>query len=83
MDLPAWQEISLVLGIVLGIGGIFWRLQGQINVLHRRLDDFRVEVARTYVTDRSMREIEERISAAIERLGDRLDRLFERAPRGR
>lgn len=59
------------------------RRRAQLNVLHRHLDDFRVEVARIYVTDRSMRECEERISAAIERLGHRSDRLIERSPRGR
>ena len=39
---------------------------------------FKLTVAKEYVTVAGLREIEDRMVAAIERLGDRLDRIFER-----
>lgn len=78
MQLAAWQEIAAVIAIVSVLGGIVWRLQAQINQQARDLDAFRVEVAQNYVTAQAMREMEDRISQAITRLADRLDRLLER-----
>ena len=46
------------------------------------LADFRAHVAREYVTSSAIQRIEERLVQAIERLGDRLDRAFERPKPG-
>lgn len=43
------------------------------------LNSFRVEVAQRYVTSEAMKVIEERLISAIERLGDRLDKVVTRA----
>lgn len=43
----------------------------------RDLGDFREKVAREYATHEAMRQLEVGLVAAINRLGDRLDRLFE------
>lgn len=80
MELAAWQEVGAVIAICSVVAGIVWRLQAQINQQARELDGFRVEVAQNYVTGKAMREMEDRISKAIERLGDRLDSLFTRQP---
>jgi hypothetical protein len=38
---------------------------------------YREQVAREYIHREVMREVEDRLTAAIERLGDRLDRILE------
>lgn len=43
------------------------------------LSSFRLTVAKEYVAQTSLRELEERLVATIERLGDRLDRVLDRA----
>lgn len=39
---------------------------------------YREQIAREYIHREVMREVEDRLTAAIERLGDRLDRVLER-----
>lgn len=40
---------------------------------------YREQVAREYIHREVMREVEERLTSAIDRLGDRLDRVLERS----
>jgi len=40
---------------------------------------YREQIAREYIHREVMREVEDRLTAAIERLGDRLDRVLERS----
>ena len=40
---------------------------------------YREQIAREYIHREVMREVEDRLTQAIERLGDRLDRLLERS----
>lgn len=40
---------------------------------------YREQIARDYIHREVMREVEDRLTAAIERLGDRMDRVLERA----
>jgi len=42
---------------------------------------YREQVARDYIHRETMREMEDRLAAAIDRLGDRLDRFVETAAR--
>jgi DNA-binding protein H-NS len=39
---------------------------------------YREQIAREYIHREVMREVEERLTAAIDRLGDRLDRVLEK-----
>lgn len=39
---------------------------------------YREQIAREYIHREVMREVEDRLTAAIERLGDRLDRVLEK-----
>lgn len=41
---------------------------------------YREQIAREYIHREVMREVEDRLTAAIERLGDRLDRVLEQKP---
>lgn len=45
--------------------------------LEKELSDFRVAVARDYATAAMVAAVEGRVVAAIDRLGDRLDRILE------
>lgn len=40
---------------------------------------YREQIAREYIHREVMREVEDRLTQAIERLGDRLDRVLERS----
>lgn len=42
----------------------------------QELADFKLEVAKNYATNSAIREVEERIVVAIDRLGDRLDKII-------
>jgi len=43
---------------------------------------YRENVARDYIHKETMREVEDRLTKAIDRLGDRLDSFLQRAPTG-
>lgn len=53
----------------------------KIILLSASFGIYREQVAREYIHREVMREVEDRLTAAIERLGDRLDRVLE-ASRG-
>lgn len=42
---------------------------------------YREQIAREYIHREAMREVEDRLTAAIDRLGERLDRFLERSER--
>ena len=49
------------------------------DLLKTDLQTFKLVVAKEYVANSNMRELEDRLAAMIERLGDRLDRVLDRA----
>jgi hypothetical protein len=53
----------------------------KINTLGMSFSSYREQVARDYIHREMMREVEDRLTAAIDRLGHRLDRLVETAVR--
>jgi hypothetical protein len=62
----------------LEVGG----LKTEVAAVKADLADFKVEVAGKYASNQTIIEMEERVTAAINRLGDRLDRILERRTRG-
>lgn len=48
------------------------------TILSAAFSLYREQIAREYIHREVMREVEDRLTAAIERLGDRLDRVLER-----
>lgn len=44
----------------------------------QELAEYKLQVAKEYATTHSIREVEERVVQAIERLGDRLDKFLDR-----
>jgi hypothetical protein len=78
---PTWYELALVLGAIVGAGGIvaavtawLWR---QLGDQRRDLADFKVDVARQYVTSEALLQVETRLLDAINRMADRFDRVMD------
>jgi hypothetical protein len=51
----------------------------RVGRLGASFSTYREQVARDYIQREAMREVEDRLTAAIDRLGDRLDRFVEAA----
>ena len=65
--------------------GLWWRLQAQITEGKEALAEFRLEVAKTYVSGEALNGLEKRLIAseermvgAIEKLTERMDRVIDR-----
>jgi len=52
-------------------------LTDRIDAADRRHTDFQQVVYQEYVRTSALKQIEDRLVAAVERIGDRLDRMFE------
>lgn len=90
-----WSQLgtttSLLLGI-LGLGFGLWKqrsadlralygkIEGVKDTLTAALNDFKVEVAREHPTAKELTASEERLTSAINRLAERIDRWLERHP---
>jgi hypothetical protein len=64
-------------GVTLWTGAL-WFLWSRISNVREALAAFELGVAKDYVSSKNMRDLEDRLTAAIDRLGDRLDRRFEK-----
>ncbi|CAN7314331.1 hypothetical protein LJR009_001577 [Bosea sp. LjRoot9] len=53
------------------------RLDERCEALGRELSSFKLDAANRFVTDEMMTKLEDRVIAAIDRLADRLDKIFE------
>jgi len=54
------------------------RLMFRIALLEASLSQFREQVAKDYIHRVVMSDVEDRLTAAIDRLGDRLDRILRK-----
>jgi hypothetical protein len=80
--------VGLLLTGAAMLAGVWWKLhQGTEKLRHDNavqfaatahvIAEFKLEVARNYATNNSIREVEQRVVDAIDRLGDRLDKFLE------
>jgi hypothetical protein len=53
------------------------RQQEHLERVERELAQFKEHVAATYASNQTIEQLERRVVVAIDRLGDRLDKLFE------
>src|SRR5690348_8056273 len=51
-----------------------------VEMLASDVNKHRVEIAKEYVTTKALESLENKLIEAINRLGDRLDRLFQQRP---
>ncbi len=81
-----WGELSTIGTIVLAALGLAWWLWKLFDLARIRNDaqlkehgddlaQLRVEMIRDYVSKQSMREVEDRMASAVDRLGDRVDKM--------
>lgn len=93
-DAITWTSLAAMLPVLGAGAALWWKLNRQIDDLKSKnaaqfaataavIADFKLEVARNYATNSSIREVEERVVQAIERLGDRLDKFLDNRPRAR
>ncbi len=73
-----WGDLATLLTVAALVTGGIWRAASMIGGLRQELTEYKVEVAEKYVSAQSMREMEDRLINSIERLGDRLDRVFDK-----
>jgi hypothetical protein len=90
-----WGQLGTIASILLGILGLtfgLWKqrsadlrtlyrtIEGVKDTLTATLNDFKVEVAREHPTAKALAASEERLTSAINKLTERIDRWLERHP---
>lgn len=68
--------ISYIGSAVLVSAAVLLWIYRELNNLRAEISEFRIEVAREYVTAVSLRHLEERLETSLQRLGDRLDKIL-------
>lgn len=83
-----WQALMILIPVFGAGAGVWWKLYRQVEderqsrilacaVLTAELASFKLTVAEKYATNEAIKQVEERVVDAINRLGDRLDRMFQ------
>lgn len=95
MDGFTWTQFGILIslvGLVITLAAGAWKQRSSdIRAIHERiegvkdkltaaLNDFKIEVARDYPTARALAASEERLTSAINKLTERIDRWLERHP---
>jgi hypothetical protein len=82
---PTWQALGVIVTAIVGAGTIVSafviRLWTRLNDMDKEHNDFRVEVARNYVTAEALVQVEQRLELAINRMTERLERALDRLNR--
>jgi hypothetical protein len=82
---PTWQALGVIVTAIIGAGTIVSafviRLWTRLNDMDKEHNDFRVEVARNYVTAEALIQVEQRLELAINRMTERLERALDRQNR--
>ncbi|WP_263946256.1 hypothetical protein, partial [Lactococcus petauri] len=85
MSLTTEFMIGFGFSLACAVLGVWWRLQTQITEGKEALAEFRLEVAKTYVSGEALNGLEKRLIAseermvgAIEKLTERMDRVIDR-----
>lgn len=73
----ATAKVEQALGAARDAKQIAIEAHSKIGMLEAAFGIYRERIAAEYVSRQTLREVEDRISGAIEKLGDRLDRSFE------
>lgn len=94
-NLFTWSQLGTTASVLIGILGLglgLWKQRSaDLRGLHKKieavkdtltaaLNDFKVEVAREHPTAKALAASEERLTSAINKLTERIDRWLERHP---
>ena len=95
MDGFTWGQLGTLASLLLGALGLafgiwkqrsadmrtlYQKIDGVKDTLTQALNDFKVEVARNHPTGKELTASEERLTSAINKLTERIDRWLERHP---
>ena len=67
-------------GHIPDLRALYKRIEGVKDTLTAALNEFKVEVAREHPTAKALQASEERLTSAINKLTERIDRWLERHP---
>ncbi len=70
-----------MLAVFSALGGLWWRVEGLISAQRESLAEFKTEVAKSYASMQSVREVEARLVTSIDRLSDRIDTMPDKIAR--
>lgn len=68
-----WESLAYLVAMGTALGGVWFRMYRNAESIREDLAKFKLEVAKEYATNATIKEVAE----AINRLGDRLDRFLE------
>lgn len=79
--MPITSEIVILFFVVItGIGGLWWRIEARLSdqdaarsQLQKELSDYKLFVAQNHVSATALRETEQRLINAIEKLASQLE----------
>jgi hypothetical protein len=81
LDAPTWAALGYITSGIVGAGtivaGFVFRLWQMFSARDKDLDDFKLEVARNYVTSQALLQAEQRLVNAMDRLSDRIERILD------
>lgn len=86
MGTPITGEIVfLFLAVIGGLGGLWWRIESRLTsqddaraILQRELAEYKLYVAQNHVSASALREMEQRLSTAMEKFANRLEQIVNR-----
>jgi len=92
-----WEQVAFFLGLLVTVAGVWWRVEGKINVAKDKADEVssalaahKLHVAETYSTKSGMKEIRDEILGAVSGIRDdvrhlatRIDTMHEAASKPR
>lgn len=86
MAVPITGEVVVLFLLVMGaIGGFWWRIEGRLSEqdrerakLKQELAEYKLFVATNHVSASVLRETEQRLIGAIEKLASRLEAIADR-----
>ena len=77
MDWLTWISVVEIPAIA-ALAGLLWRRMQESAALARELDAFKLQVSKDYATTGYLKDVEERLVKAIDRWGDKMEKLVEK-----
>lgn len=85
-NLPITGDIVLLFIAVIGaVGGLWWRIEGRFGAaetarakLQTELSEYKLYVSQNHVSAATLREMESRMTTAMEKIANRLEAIVNR-----
>jgi hypothetical protein len=76
-----WEAIGFLCVLAVPVCGAWWFLYSDILAVRRELQDYKLEVAQRYASVEHLKEVENRLVTAIDKLAAQLDTMPDRLSR--